>query len=199
MTRDFYVLCEGYHDRDFLAGWLESASGWTDPSRGGTRPIAGFANEDVPKGGFVFASGETRVCLVPTGGRSALQRQLGRWLEEISDLYKLSYEGIVVVADPDGPCSSQTDAVEDLVRQELLKAGSAAAGPAPWNHQGVVVDYASMRTGPVAEASDLPDTENLERVVATAFARAYPTRHRAVMRGLDLTLSKSWRFMRRAS
>jgi len=101
MTRDTYVLCEGMHDRDFLSGWFETVAGWQDPTAGGKRPAPEFANERLPRGAHLFTRGDSRVCIVPCGGREQLRKLLGKWLEEVSRLGRLGYDGIVVVADGD--------------------------------------------------------------------------------------------------
>ena len=120
MTRNVHVLCEGFHDRDFLAGWFEFAAGWIDPTQGGSRPVRLFGDEQVPKGAFLFDgnAGSTRICLVPCGGRERLAQRLGKWLEEASQLGAMTYEGIVVVADGDHS-PREADPVESLVRQDV--------------------------------------------------------------------------------
>lgn len=175
MTRDVHVLCEGFHDRDFLAGWFETAAGWADPTNGGTRPVALFAEEKLNKGAFLFTKQDRVICVGPIEGRSRLRNRLREWLKEIRTLESPKYSGIVVVADGDHLPSTSADPVEDLVRQELTQAGSPPPGPLPWKHVSVDIDVVSMRTGPVSDIRGLPERETLERIVATAFARAYPS------------------------
>jgi len=184
MTREVHVLCEGFHDRDFLAGWFETVAGWTDPTNGGTRPLALFAEEKVNKGAYLFTKQDCVICLGPMQGRPRLRNRLREWLEEIRTLESPKYAGIIVVAGGDHLPSETADPVESLVRQELGQAGSPPAGPLPWKHLSVDIDVVSMRTGPVRDIPGLPQRETLERIVATAFARAYPKRFVAMMNWL---------------
>ena len=200
MTRDVHVLCEGYHDRDFLSGWFEHVAAWADPTNGGRTPLTLFAGEKPLKGSHVFQfQGATcRVSVARMGGRDHLRTRLSAWLKEIATLESAGYSGIVVVADGDHLPSDASDPVEDFVRQALVVAGSPPIGGLPWIHRGVSLDVVSMRAGSASDVQNLPERENLERVVATAFARAYPLRYRAMVDWLSkrpdrpATSSKTW-------
>lgn len=187
MTRNVHVLCEGFHDRDFLAGWFELVAGWTDPTNGGKRPVQLFGEERVPKGAFLFdgkASG-VRICIVPCGGREQLSRRFGKWLDEVSKLGAMTYSDIVVVADGDHLAGDHTDPVESLVRQELTKAGSQPTGAQPWRHRSLGIDFVSMRAGVVDNVVGLQEQECLERVVCAAFARAHSLRYQSMVHWLS--------------
>jgi hypothetical protein len=187
MTRNVHVLCEGFHDRDFLAGWFEFVARWNDPTHGGKRPVQLFGEERVPKGAFLFDgnAGGTRICLVPCGGREQLAQRFGKWLDEVSKLGPLTYSDIVVVADGDHLAGDPTDPVESLVRQELAKAGSPPTGELPWRHRSLGINFASMRAGVVDDVVGLHEQECLERVVCAAFARAHPVRYRSMLDWLN--------------
>lgn len=179
--KESLILCEGFDDRDFLAGWLQHANGWSDPTDGGRELPPTFGGGKPERGVFYFddPSGVARVGILQAGGRAGLTPRIKLRLEGFSPLRSL-----VVVADPDHDVDSQSRPVIDLVRQALVADGFAANGPPPWTVGNLHVEVVEMAVGTHA-AAELDAQERLERLVTAAFAEAHPDRYSAMLQWLN--------------
>ena len=181
------VLCEGYLDRAFWAGWLESL-GCTVPGKPGA--IYDGSGRKVSNGQYLFHSRSGKhIRVVPCGGkphvRKAARLRIGRRMMEP----RLRH--LVVNVDPDTAADAQQpatglrlDDVLALVREFDPEAKRTKEGD-------VVLDGGQRLISLVRwEASDppnfgIPTQQVLERLVCAALVAAYPDRGPAVQRWLD--------------
>ena len=164
------ILCEGFDDRDFLAGWFAHACGWRDYSQIPAPKM--FMRKQVPPRLFLLDSpaGTHRIGILPVGGRERLGDQIRRVLDE-----PVTLRSLTACADIDQPSTAGSTAVVDLVRTALQALGAATALAPPWSVNGVQITAVSIGAGSVA-IPGLDSKERLERLVLTAFARAWPAR-----------------------
>lgn len=175
------VLCEGYHDRAFWAGWLEHL-GCPKP-----KPDAIVRDPNkkrVAKGQFGYYFDSDRfIRIVPCHGDSAkilpqVRRRLnGRYIEPIARL--------VICIDPDtSPDSGAATGlrVEDLlpkVREFDPKARENSDNDIELDGGKTVVSLVRWETGE-DETDGVPAQQCLERLVCAAIVAAYPERGAAV-------------------
>ncbi len=184
------ILCEGYHDRAFWAGWLLHL-GCVDPGQ----PKAGHMarsivrdpwNDPVIGGQFGYHSKSGRFLRVqPCGGKSgirpAAQRRLGQRV--LKGLTRL-----VLNIDADTHADGTTTGATGLRRQDVVHFIRTTFDPsAVVNVDGEIeIDGGVTKVALVRwEASDphspsLPTQQTLERLVSAALIAAYPARAQVV-------------------
>lgn len=188
------ILCEGYHDRAFWAGWLLHL-GCTDPGL----PPAGKTtraqvldpwNTPVTGGQFAYHSTSGRFVRVrPCHGKGnvlpAARVRLGQRTSK--PLLRL-----VVTVDPDVSAAGTTPAAAGLRLHDVLQFVRTFDPAATLNAEGEIeADGGATRVALVRwETNDppspgLPDQQTLERMVSAALAAAYPPRATAVQHWLD--------------
>jgi hypothetical protein len=178
------ILCEGFLDRAFWAGWLEHL-GCTDPGRQPGKP--GRVPVKGPSGpatggefGFISKSGKF-IRIVPCNGKNGVLEEAKDRLEEDRDrLSKGASEPLavrlVVCLDPDVDVSTKAQATgfrdQDLlalVQQFDPKASVTTEGDV------AVFDGASIASLVRWETMDpplpgVPNRQTLERIVCAAIA-----------------------------
>jgi len=195
------VLCEGYHDREFWAGWLEHL-GLTDPGLRPGRtervPIFDPWKKKVAGGQFGFLSPTDHfVRIVPCHGdiRRIKETAARDWLDSAAKEQRqgagesrlrrlvLSIDSDVNIDEPDigkgfvltDLCSWlwQFDRSAELVEggEVLLFGGAMAVSLVRWEAED------SMR--------GVPSKQTLERLVCAAIVAAYPERAEPVHRWLE--------------
>ena len=188
------VLCEGYYDRAFWAGWLEYL-GCTNPAhrRTSAAPIRvedPWGNRVIGGAFALHSKGEQFVRITPCGGKSnvipAAKLRLG-------DVDKRLLRLVLCVdsdADTDGVGHQSPGLSRQAVQSLLGKFGQ----PKENEHGEFSLDIHD--DGPTVvsvvewEASDarssgIPDRQTLERLVCAALVAAYPDRGPAVQQWLD--------------
>jgi hypothetical protein len=181
------VLCEGYHDRAFWAGWLRHLGCSDQGFRPGTR---GYPRPDpwgipIRGGHFAYASlSNAFLRVVSCGGRGNILRDAEARLRDRATKALLR---LVINIDPDVSAAgtgSQTGLrhqdVEHFVRQRIDPSATV-------NTAGEIeIDAGATRIALVRwEVSDppnpaLPDQQTLERLVCSAMVAAYPARGQPV-------------------
>jgi hypothetical protein len=183
------VLCEGFHDRAFWAGWLLTL-GCTDPGLlpdGTRRPVLDPWNKTVVKGqyGYQSVSGEF-VRVQPCRGIDtvlpATRLRLG--FRATQPLRRL-----VVCVDPDTIAASAATGIRRADVLNLVREFDPAAlesGP-----NDVLLDGGATVVSLVRwEASDpdapgIPAQQTLERLVCASICAAYPDRGAAIKQWLE--------------
>ncbi len=181
------VLCEGYLDRAFWAGWLQSL-GCTVPGRPGE--IYDSAGRPVTKGQYLFHSRSgNHVRVVPCGGKSEVQEAARLQIEQRTIEPALRH--LVLSVDPDTATDAQPTATGLRPDDVLALARQFDAQAKSTQHRDIVLDSGQTLVSLVRwEASDppsqgVPDQQTLERLVCASLIAAYPDRGPAVQNWLD--------------
>ncbi|MFO1053501.1 MAG: hypothetical protein U1F36_14910 [Planctomycetota bacterium] len=164
MSRHAILLCEGYHDRAFLSGWLEHVRGWSKPeSTSGRvrdplgRPLAG--------GRFGFERNRAFAVVAPCGGWPAIRKCAGDHLAQaaLNGDQTGNIDALIACYDDDVDKDFERS-MEDMVRQ----SGQ------PSDRASLPVQVLRLR------ATDDRWHPSLGGLVAQAFAEAHPRRWPAV-------------------
>jgi hypothetical protein len=188
------ILCEGYYDRAFWAGWLLHL-GCVDPGR----PPAGQSRRlkildpwknPVTGGQFAYDSKSGRFLRVqPCGGRSMIRpaalRRLGQRGARTLTCLVLNIDSDVLAG---GAGSGSTGLRQQDVLHQVQQIDPGASLNADGNIEvdggATVVALIRWETND-PPAPGLPVQQTLERLVCAAFAAAYPTQAKAVQDWLD--------------
>ncbi len=179
------VLCEGYHDRAFWAGWLKrlgctSCKGKMEPS-----------DRVAVRGQYSYHSpSEQFVRVVPCNGKNNLPIEASSRLKDVCVDRPLTH--LVLCVDSDlsedaaedevptlGPQAVEnllekfdTPVVVEAERKFTLFSGATTIHVVRWSTNGVAMP-------------GVPPQQTLERLVCAAVVAAYPERGPAVQRWLD--------------
>jgi hypothetical protein len=181
------VLCEGYLDRAFWAGWLESL-GCTVPGKRGE--IYDSAGRPVSKGQYLFHSTSGQdIRVVPCGGRPEVRKAARLRIER--RMMEPRLRRLVVNVDADTLADPQ-QAATGLRLDDLMALGQEFDAEAKRTQEGdVVLDGRQTLISLVRwEAADqvadgLPNQQTLERLVCAALVAVYPDPAPAVQHWLD--------------
>ncbi len=188
------ILCEGYHDRAFWAGWLLHL-GCTDPGlppvgRTTRTPINDPWGDRVTGGQFAYLSNTKQFIRVrPCHGKSNILAAARIRLRERTSKRLLQ---LVINVDPDVSTAGTGTGATGLQRQDVLQLAHTFDPAAAFNaDRNVEVDGGATIVALVRwETNDppapgLPDQQTLERLVSAALVAAYPPRAKAVQDWLD--------------
>lgn len=175
------VLCEGYHDRDFWAGWLEHL-GCPEPEQG---KVVDSQGEPVKgHGQFGYWTPSRRfVRIVPCHGKENVLRDARRRIGARRVDPVPSH--VVLCIDPDasdGPSTATGLRTEDVLREVRAIDADAKqneAGDIELDAGATKVMLARWEVPNVA-AAGVPVKQTLERLVCSALVTAYPARGPAV-------------------
>lgn len=187
--RNVAIYVEGYHDRDFLSGWLLHR-GWKDPGKrkSGREPniVNPVTGKDVRGGRFGFLSPKesTFVEIVPGHGDGKLLDEIGRKARRVEPP---DPDELVIVLDIDdsrlaeGAARREQSVDARLLRSDdhMTREGSV------WTLSSGVVVRLALWACEAESCHGVPDAHTLERIVCAAIATAYPTRAAAVQAWLD--------------
>lgn len=189
MTTETYVICEGYHDRAFWAGWLHL--GCRDPGlrdSGQRKPILDPWGRTVKGGQFAFQSTRGHfVRVVPAGGK---ERVFERLRVRLSERTTEPVRRLVVNIDPDTPSEGgavrtglRLADVESMLRSEDPNASTR--GTAVEIDGGATTIHLVRWEVPALLGMGVPAIQTLERLVCAAIVAAFPARGEAVQKWLD--------------
>ena len=194
------ILCEGYHDRAFWAGWLEHL-GCNDPGRPpgrtGRIDVLDPWGDKVTGGQYGYRSESAKFIRVfPCGGdrRRVLREARNRLNEEQQRLQQGAeprLARLILNVDPDvnaDGTSTQTGFRHQDLRAVVQEYDPSAADGE--NGSLALFDGAILVSLIRWEASDpvadgVPNQQALERLVCAALRAAYPDRGPAVQKWLD--------------
>ncbi len=169
--------CEGFHDRSFLAGWLE-ARGWTNlwrPEKTPARIKNPMTQKFVGKGNFAFQFQEsTFLEIKPAYGKVKAVENACRTLKN-SPTETAPPTQVVVVCDLD---EEDPDACLQRLRTRL----SDSRPPSAQIQTAAIIWHADGDFGP-----GVPAKQTLERLVCGALSRAYKNRGQTVQEWLVAT------------
>jgi hypothetical protein len=187
------ILCEGFHDRAFWAGWLAHL-GCTDPGQRpgpATRvPILDPWGLRVTGGQYAYHSATGQfVRLVPCRGKDNILREARSRLQ-VRDSKTLLR--LIINVDPDVPAGGPSTGATGIRLQDVLQHVRMLDPAAALNPAGEIdVDGGATRVSVVRwevndpAAAGLPDQQTLERLVCAALVAAYPVRAKPVQDWLD--------------
>lgn len=180
--RQLDILCEGFDDRSFWAGWLLHL-GCVDPTEGGKKDARDARGDTVKGGGrFLFQSGVWRIVLTPYHGRSKVR-------ETVEDFLRGDAEApdvLVLNLDLDAE-DEQAAPGRDLVQGVLADYGiEKPKGDGPFQFESTEIHAVLWECRDPAEATPgVPPKQTLERLVSSAIRAAYPGRSPTVQDWLD--------------
>src|SRR5437762_627994 len=178
------ILCEGFHDRAFWAGWLTHLRCSDEGYRPGTH---GFPAPDpwgrkVVRGQFAYHSRTgSFLRVVPCGGRTFILPEAHVYLSQRTTK---QLPRLVINVDPDVSAGGIGSGATGLRHQDVVHFLRSGFDPASTvNAAGEIeVDGGSTKVSLVRwEVTDppgpgLPDQQTLERLVCSALVAAYPSR-----------------------
>lgn len=188
------VLCEGYHDRAFWAGWLTHL-GCEDPGMpeagvGRRKPVFDPWGMAVTGGDYGYCSTSNGFIRIrPCHGKDniipAARIRLGERETRPMDRLVITRDSDTArdVSSAGTPAPGQ-EAVEQLVRQFDPHANQTAAGDWLLDNGATTISVVRWEA-PDPDHAGLPGKQTLERLVAAAMVAAYPKRGPAVQTWLD--------------
>jgi hypothetical protein len=184
------VLCEGFHDRAFWAGWLAHLGCSDEGFRPGTPgyPAADPWGVRVAGGHFAYRSASGGFVRVrPCGGRGNILPAVRIRLQQRTSK---AVARLVINIDPDTPAGPAT-AATGLRLEHVLNLATALDPAAAQAADEILVDGGATRLCLVRwEADDppadgVPNQQTLERLACCAITAAYPDRAPVVKNWLD--------------
>ena len=186
------ILCEGYHDRSFWAGWLETLGlhSLYDPRKGGQRPVDPWG-KPVADGHFAFKgkAGRPFVRIRPCRGdakvRDAFRDVLKLRATEFASaiIAALDWDKIAEPASPSAANAARR--LENFLRQ--MEPAAKPSGNNRWElDDGAHVYLIDWTLAPSAltPQAGVPRKTTLERLVCACLAEAFPLRAQAVEKWL---------------
>jgi hypothetical protein len=179
--KESIVFCEGYHDRDFWAGWLERL-GWVGPGLSATTGARVELRDPWKKTvtrTFGFARDRRFVRVLQCGGTQNVLRDA---LRELGKRPRDELHHVIVNLDSDatdggeGPAEARLGELPERLK-EIDHGTDPEAGPSPGSYKlgGVLVSGVVWRADD-PETPGVPTKQTLERLVASSLAAAYPER-----------------------
>lgn len=168
------ILCEGFDDRSFWAGWL-GYLGCTDPTDRGKRPACDAWGRPVRGGGrYLFHTPAGSSLIVhPFQGRYNAQRAAGEYLE--GQVYRPDQMVLNLDSDAEnGPGDSARQTIRRIVEHHGGEIEDGSDGPFDLN--GVQVSAVIWECDDARSTPGVPPKQTLERLVAAAIRSAYPPR-----------------------
>ena len=172
------IICEGFHDRAFLKGWLEKLD-WRSPSRSEGRTFCDSRGEAGRAGHFVLfrdrAGVRDYVRIAPVTGDTNVLPVAGDLLLEDKPL-----DVLICVLDSDQPRASADPVASRLqaFTKRLGPPGTSAMRP---DGGSVRLELLVWCTAPSTHPRvGLPATHTLELVAIDSIVAAYPARAAAV-------------------
>lgn len=185
------ILCEGYDDRSFLAGFLQHHCQCTERAPDDRRP------SKYGRGGYVFFATEEshEIHVLPCGSVSQVLKAFKNRMQEIASGVDSEVDFLTIFTDhdtlPDGRefvaagNSSpfiKPGSIKDLLDGAEIKYQESADGRVPqWyvekaDKSQCALALLHIRTHDPASRPGLPSKQTLERLVCLAIAKGHPDR-----------------------
>ncbi len=181
------ILCEGFYDRAFWAGWLEYL-GCPKPKNLGN--VFDPVGRQVKGGHFGYSAKSGRfVRIVPCQGKPKIFPEARRRIEGRHIAPKLSHLVICVDLDtsankPSAATGLRVEDVRRVIREIEPHARDNDDGDIELDAGAMVVSLVRWETEET-HAEGIPALQSLERLVCAALVAAYPDRGPAVQDWLD--------------
>lgn len=181
------ILCEGYDDRAFWAGWLKH-SGCTIPKDGDK--VVDSSEKIVSNGQFMYRSkSEKFIRLVPCHGKPKIRGSARSQLKQRTIKPFLTH--LIINIDPDINAHGTDTAtglrlqnIHDLVHEFDKEATKTDDGDIAMDGGSTIVSLVRWEASDVA-GDGIPTKQTLERLVCAAIVAAYPDRGPKVQEWLD--------------
>lgn len=175
MNPDNVILCEGYHDRAFLAGWLESLGcvSLKDKSYRDGKPLRGGGQY-----GFHRAANDTWVRILPVEGDGNLLQRAKIIIKEATSK---PINNVVVVFDRDtygADEGSRRDSFKSFLADPEVGANADGERAGAVETRIRLIEWHTPNDAAIA--AEVPAKHTLERLVCAAIEAAYPGRSEAV-------------------
>lgn len=179
------ILCEGFYDRAFWAGWLEHL--------GCPKPVPGRvfdpAGKLVSGGQFGFYSPTgSFIRAVPCGGKERVLPEAracleGRRIDSLRHLV-LCVDPDVTTASEGGKTGLRAEDIQRLVRETVGEVETNADGDLSLDGGSTIVSLVRWETNGDTHAG-VPAQQTLERLVCAVITAVYPNRGPAVQKWLN--------------
>ncbi len=182
MTRQHVILCEGFDDRAFWAGWLIYL-GCQDQGR--RRPVYDAWGEEVKNGKYLFTTrGASNVLVDPVHGGSEVRATAMTYFRQ----HNTKPIGRMIVnidsdAEGEGRTSSAREVIAGIVRD--YDGGAVGDLDGPHSIDDVEVWPVVWECLDSGEIPGIPRQQTLERLAAAAIVAAYAERGEPVQRWLE--------------
>lgn len=166
------VLCEGFDDRSFWAGWLQYL-GCTDPSDRGKVAVKDAWGRQVAGGRFLFRTpAGSRVIVHPFQGRTNARQAAFEYLR--GQVYRP--DRLIVNLDSDA-ANGSGDSARDVVRGIVRDHGGDVSddGNGVFEVDGVQVCWVIWECDD-PKTPGVPLQQTLERLITASLQAAYPDR-----------------------
>ena len=185
------ILCEGYDDRSFLAGFFQRYCQCTEPAPDARR------RSKYGKGVYVFstADGSHEIHVLPCQSVSQVLEAFKTNVREVASGVRPEIDFVTIFTDhdtlPDGRESAVSDtpspfikpaSIRHLLDRANIKYRESGSQEVPQWHvekadkSQCVVALLHIRTHDPASRPGLPSKQTLERLVCHAIAKAHPDR-----------------------
>ncbi|MGC9259712.1 MAG: hypothetical protein ACP5I8_06475 [Phycisphaerae bacterium] len=189
------ILCEGYDDRSFLAGFLQHHCRCTEPAIADRRP------SKYGKGAYIFsaAGGSHEIHVLPCQSVGQVWRSFKSNIGAIASGVHPEIDFLTIFTDhdtvPDGqesvvasnsPPFIKPGSIKELLDGAKIKYREGGSQDIPdWQIDKVdksqcAVALLHVRTHDLASRPGLPSKQTLERLVCHAIAKAHPDRSNTV-------------------
>ena len=184
------ILCEGFYDRAFWAGWLLYV-GCTDPGVGGggrrLRILDPFGRAVVGGQHAYLSKSGKFIRVVPCEGKDNITRKARlRLLERVTHPLDRLLVSVDSDLNADGTAAATSPLSFQAVHGMVMQIDpSATSGPNELKITGgdITVSLIKWETGDLAITS-LPNQQTLERLVCGAINEAYPARAKVLQEWL---------------
>lgn len=180
--RQLDILCEGFDDRSFWAGWLLHL-GCMDPTEAGKKDARDARGDKVKGGGrFLFESGNWKIVITPYHGRSKAKKTVEDFLRGDAEAPDVLVLNLDLDAEDEKAAPGR-----DLFHGILADYGIVTAdGDGPFKLESTDIHAVLWECREPAEATPgVPTKQTLERLVSSAIHAAYPDRSPTVQDWLD--------------
>ena len=189
------ILCEGYDDRSFLAGFLQHHCQCKEPAPEARRP------SKYGKGAYVFfnAGGSHEIHVLPCQSVSQVLQSFKNNVRAIASGVHPEIDFLALftdhdtAADREGPAAAgsasplvKPQSIKDFLDEATIKYRESGSRNVPqWQIERAdksqcVVALLHVRTQDAGPRKGLPSKQTLERLVCHAIAKAHPDRTKTV-------------------
>jgi hypothetical protein len=179
------ILCEGYDDRSFLAGWLSRAGATDCFAKRGERKVAlrDPWGRELRNGKFLFESPTGRPILIqPCHGISRIQVAAEEYL---SNQATRPFSTLIVNLDGDSEAGNANESSLDRIRTIIEKVTGRHPGRSlPFEVDQIKVWPLIWRADDPPNTPGVPNKQTLERLITAALAEVDPEKAASVTRWL---------------
>jgi hypothetical protein len=202
MTTEAVILCEGYHDRDFWAGWLEYLQLQPPdriPGTAGAKPVEDPWGKPIPKGQFCYSTSLGQfIRIVPCGGDARVVKEVADgWLNPAMQQYQagareLALRRLLFCVDSDARIDEKGSVGQFGISEFISWLWKYDPNPEPIGNgevslfgRATTALLIHWETADKENIAGIPNQQTLERLVCSAIVAAYPERAKPIQKWLD--------------